>query len=124
MVKKTSPKRKVKAHKLDCDLGVDCTPAPCVPEPSPLERLEGLFQLARRYGVLEWDGEVPGTAKTVKFQLASALASDPSSVAPSTPQVTVVQASDTPKTNPQVGADGLYADMQEELLGRVMDAKR
>jgi hypothetical protein len=123
MVNKTSPKKKLKIRKSDL-IPAECLPDPLTTAARALLALEDHFALCRRYGVLEWDGEVPGTSKTVKFQLASALASDPSSVAPSTPQVTVVQASDTPKTNPQVGADGLYADMQEELLGRVMDAKR
>lgn len=94
------------------------------PEPSPLERLESLFTLCRRFGVLEWEGSVPGTPNLVKFKLASALASDPISVAPSSPQVTAAPASEPPKSDPKVGADGLHADMQEELLGRVMDAKR
>lgn len=102
--------------------GAEITYVP--PEPSPLERLESLFTLCRRFGVLEWEGSVPGTPNLVKFKLASALASDPISMAPSSPQVTAAPASEPPKSDPKVGADGLHADMQEELLGRVMDAKR
>jgi hypothetical protein len=125
MVKKTSPKRKpkVRVHRIDCDMGEDCVPALSL-EPTPLQKLEGHFALCRRYGVLEWDGAVPGTTGAVKFSLASALASDPSSVAPSSPQMTAAPVVDQPKRDPKVGADGLDADMQEELLGRVMDARR
>ena len=93
--------------------------------PSPLAQLEELMVLCRRYGVLSIkNAAVAGMPCAVDIDFAAMLASDPNSVAPSSPQVTAAPASEPPKSDPKVGADGLHADMQEELLGRVMDAKR
>lgn len=96
-----------------------------MPETSPrsiTEALEEHFALCRKYGVLHWDGPAVGVGP-VKFDLAPQLATDPEIVAPSSSREAVPVPS-APKSEPAVGADGLSADMQEELLGRVMDAKR
>jgi len=100
--RKTKPK---KVHTIDCDLGVDCMCSP--------SKLEDLMRLCRRFGVLVFKQE------GLEISFAAMLAEDPAPVAPSTPEA-----------QPEVGvkeqrrgADGLTAEQQEELLGRVMDAK-
>lgn len=94
------------------------------PEARAMVLLEDHFVLCRKYGVLDWEGSIPGTGNLVKFKLASQLASDPTSVAPSSPPVGAAQPEGPAKGPKKRGADGLDAEMQEELLGRVMDAER
>lgn len=79
--------------------------------------LEALLTLCRRYGVLSFkrDG--------LEFTLAEQLAQDPTFVQPSRPQVVLDQVEVLPEGDAKLGADGLSAEMQDELLGRVMDAK-
>lgn len=79
--------------------------------------LETLLTLCRRYGVLEFDGH------GVKFTLAEMLAQDPTSVAPSRPQVMADQVEVLPEGDEKLGADGLSAEMQADLYDRPMDAK-
>jgi hypothetical protein len=67
--------------------------------------------------VLEWEGY------GVKFKLAEQLAVDPTFVSPSSPQVMADQVEVLPEGEEKLGADGLSAEMQSELLGRVMDAR-
>lgn len=121
MVKKTQKKRAVIRE-------TPVSPPPAsifTPDALALVQLEDHFKLCRSYGVVHWDGPVLGVGLAVKFTLASQLASAPESMSPSSreaaPAPTISSGS---KSEPAVGADGLSADMQEELLGRVMDAKR
>lgn len=73
--------------------------------------------------MLEFEGSIPGTPNMVKFKLAEQLAADPSFVPPSSPQVMTDEVEVLPEGEEKLGADGLSAEMQQELLGRVMDAK-
>ena len=94
-----------------------------LPPPRPIELLEELLVLSRRYGVLRFEGSIPGTSSMVKFDLAPMLASEPEPVAPSTPQVPESQPDAGVKREPKRGKDGLTAEEQRELLGRQMDAE-
>lgn len=124
MVKKT--KKPEKVHAVDCDLDEDCTCHWTEPKVEPVGELlvERFFGLCRRFGVLEWDGPLPGASRvSVKFSLAPMLANDPAAVAPSSPPVPASQPEVGVKREKKRGADGLTAEMQDELLGRVMDAE-
>mgnify|MGYP001560393087 CR=1 FL=1 len=98
--------------------------AVAVPEVYAGAPLRDLFMLCRAYGVLRFEGSIPGTPNMVKFDLAPMLASEPETVAPSTPQVPESQPDAGVKREPKRGKDGLTAEEQDELLGRVMDAER
>lgn len=103
---------KKRVHATDCDMRDDCYG--CKPE---LERLEPLLALCRRYGVTRFKSQ------QLEFDLAPMLANDPSLVAPSSRPVEAAQPQEGAKREQKRGADGLTAEMQEELLGRVMDAE-
>ena len=85
--------------------------------------LEDLFMCARKWGVLSFEGSIPGTPSLVKFTLAAALAVDPVSVAPLTLKEPAVTAEPTAQREQKLGADGLTEEQQFELFGRPMDAK-
>lgn len=82
-----------------------------------------LFGLCREYGVLRFEGSIPGTPNLVKFDLAPVLAKDPEPVTPSAPREPAQPQAAVKEGTKKVGADGLTAEQQAELYERQMDAK-
>jgi hypothetical protein len=90
---------------------------------TPDFKLMRLLSLCREYGVLRFEGSIPGTGNLVKFDLAPVLAKDPAPVAPSLPVEPAQPRAAVKEGTKKVGADGLTAEQQEALYERPMDAK-
>lgn len=124
MVKKAKPQ---KTHAPDCDMDEDCMG--CLPFPAPpkakLLTLEELMALCRRFGVLSIkNAACEGMPAALDIDFAPMLASDPGPVAPSSSPVPASQPEAGVKREAKRGADGLTAEVQEELYMRPMDAER